>query len=433
MNRFLRPISLVAAVAAVVALSGCGGSPQGATTLDKNADVTITWWTGQDEGAHKLLEGLAAEFEKDHPNVTIDLSPGASSTEELLQKMLASFSGYNYPDISYAFGSWSSQLEGSNRTLDITDRVQDDSVGWDEFSDSARQTVQPTGGKTIGFPAIVDNLSLIYNTTVFDAAGVDYPTEDWTWADFRAAAKKISDPATNTYGYGYSVQGTEETTWQFWPHLWQAGGDILTEDGKSVAFDSEAGVAALTFLRDMAVTDRSVYLDQTDTKAGQLFAADRIGMITSGPWQLYDLKAAGTEYGVVQLPGTNGDHQTVSGPDIWALFDHNDENREYWSFEFTKWLTSSEQDERWNVAIGNLPLRTSELESDAFAQQVTTYPGLEVMAANSLNAKTARPTIKGYVWISESIGHAISEVLQGKGDPKSALEAAADEANGQLK
>ena len=282
MSRIIRPIGVLTAVAAVIALSGCGGSTQGATTLDPEADVTITWWTGQDEGAHKILEGLAEEFEKEHPNVTIETSPGASSTEELLQKMLAAFAGNRYPDISYAFGSWASELEGSPRILDITDRVSDPSVGWEEFSESARQTVQPTGEKTIGFPAIVDNLSLIYNTTVFDEAGVDYPTDDWTWDDFRAAAKKLTDLDTQTYGYGYSVQGTEETTWQFWPHLWQQGGEILDDDGLA-AFNSEAGVRALTMLQEMAVDDKSIYLDQTDTKAGQLFAADRIGMITSGP------------------------------------------------------------------------------------------------------------------------------------------------------
>ena len=107
----------------------------------------------------------------------------------------------------------------------------------------------------------------------------------------------------------------------------------------------------------MAVDDKSVYLDQTDAKYGELFAAGSIGMITSGPWQLYDLNIAGTPYGVTILPGTDGDHQTVSGPDIWALFDHQDKNREYWAYELMKWLTSAEQDERWNVAIGNLPLR----------------------------------------------------------------------------
>ena len=420
----------IAATAALV-LAGCGAS-QGATKLDKDADVKLTWWTGQSDQAQKVLQGLADEFTADHPNVTIDVSPGSSSTEELLQKLSAGFAGDSYPDISYAFGAWASQLESSGRTLDITEQVSDPAVKWDEFSESARATTQPTDSKTIGFPAIVDNLSLIYNKTVFDSAGVDYPTDDWSWDDFREASLALTDTSTDTYGYAYSVSGSEETTWQFWPHLWQEGGEILADDG-TAAFDSDAGVRALTLLRDMAIDDKSIYLDQTDTKFAQLFASDRIGMMTSGPWQLYDLNVAGTQYGVVQLPGTDGDHQTVSGPDIWALFDHKDKNREYWAFEFTNWLTSAAQDERWNVAIGNLPLRSSEVESDAFKEQVAAYPGLDVMAANNENAKKARPTVSGYVGLSESIGNAISEVLQGKGEPKAALEEAADDANDSLK
>jgi multiple sugar transport system substrate-binding protein len=421
------------AVAGVVvsALTGCGAS-QGATTLDPKADVQIEMWTGQTEEAEKLLEGLAKEFEADHPNVTIKVSPGASSTEDLLQKLSAGFAGDKYPDISYAFGSWAGQLESSGRTLDITDQVAEPDVKWDEFSASSRATAQPTGTKTIGFPAIADNLSLIYNTTVFDAAGVAYPTADWSWDDFRAAAKKLTDASTETYGYAYSVSGSEETTWQFWPHLWQNGGEIINEDGTKATFADEHGVTALSFLRDMAVDDKSIYLDQTDTKFGQLFASDRIGMITSGPWQLYDLKTAGTKYGVVQLPGVDGDHQTVSGADIWALFDHKDKNREYWAYEFTKWLTDAAQDERWNVEIGNLPLRSSEVDSDAFKKQVAAYPGLDVMAANMENAIKPRPTIPGYVGLSEAIGSAISDVLQGQGDPKEALEKAAKTADEAL-
>lgn len=427
----VKAAGVVMGVAVVAALAGCG-SQQGATTLDKKADVHLTMWTGQTEQAEKLLENLAKEFEKDHPNVTIDVTSGASSTEELLQKLSAGFAGNNYPDISYAFGSWASQLEASNRTLDITKQVSDPSVAWDEFSDAARKTVQPTGKKTIGFPAIVDNLSLIYNKTVFDKAGVAYPTDDWTWSDFREAAKKLTDAASNTYGYAYSVSGSEETTWQFWPHLWQNGGSILSEDGTKAAFDSQAGIDALDYLRDMAVKDKSVYIDQTDTKFAQLFASDRIGMMTSGPWQLYDLKTAGTNYGVTTLPGTDGDHQTVSGPDLWALFDHKDKNREYWSFEFMKWMTSAAQDERWNVEIGNLPLRSSEVDSAAFAKQVKNYPGLDIMAANNANAKQARPTVAGYVGLSEAIGAAISNVLQGQGTSADELAKAAEKADAAL-
>ncbi|MFI6426770.1 ABC transporter substrate-binding protein [Promicromonospora sp. NPDC050880] len=417
---------------ATALLTSCSSGTQGATTLDKDADITLTWWTGQADQAQTILTGLAEEFEQEHPNVTIEVSSGAPSTEDLLQKLSSSFAGGTYPDISYAFGSWASELAESERTLDITEQVSDPAVGWEEFSGAARATAQPTGEATVGFPAVVDNISLIYNKTVFDEAGVEYPTEDWTWDDFRTAARELTDPETTTYGYGYSVSGSEETTWQFWPHLWQNGGEILDESGTEATFDSEAGVEALTLLRDMAVEDESVYLDQTDTKFGQIFASDQIGMITSGPWSLYDLQVAGTDYGVVPLPGTDGDHTTISGADLWVLFDHQDANREYWSYEFTKWLTDPEQDVRWNVVYGNLPLRESEIDSPEFAAQVKEMPGLDVMAANSANATIPRPTVPGYVNLSEAIGTAISQVLQGQGEPAEALEKAADEATAAL-
>ncbi len=418
-----RAITVAAAATAVFSLAACssGGT---STTLDPTAKVTVTWWSGQDKEAEALLETLAREFEGLHPNVTIDVSPGASSTDDLLQKLVAGFAGGNYPSISYAYGSWASEIESSGKTQDLSDRVTEPDVGWDEFSASARATVQPTGQKIIGFPALVDNVALYYNKTVFDAAGVAYPTADWTWDDFRKASKELTDPSTETYGYGYSVSGSEETTWLFWPHLWQNGGAILSSDSKTATFNSDAGVKALTFLQDMAVTDKSMYLDQTDTKFAQLFAADRIGMMTSGPWQLYDLQTAGTNYGVTILPGTNGDHQTVSGPDIWALMDTKDANENYWSFELVKWLTQPAQDVRWNVAYGNLPLRSSELTSPEFLDQVKQLPGLDTIAENSVNAITARPTVAGYVGLSESIANAISSVLQGQGDPKSALDKA---------
>src|SRR5450759_2761825 len=305
-NRVRRVVLAATGLAAVTALAGCGGSQTAATSLDEKASVTLTFWTGQADQAETILEGLAADFHTLHPNVTIRVSSGAPSTEDLLQKLSASFAGGTYPDVSYAFGTWASNLEASGRTLDITSKVSDPAAKWTDFSSAAQKTAQPTGAKTIGFPAVVDNLSLLYNKKVFDAAGVAYPTADWTWDDFRTAAKKLTDPSTNTYGYAYSVSGSEETTWQFWPHLWQRGGAILSADSKKSAFASQAGVDALTFLRGMAVDDKSVYLDQTDTKFGQLFASDRIGMITSGPWQLYDLGVAGTSYGVTRLPGYRG-------------------------------------------------------------------------------------------------------------------------------
>ncbi len=364
--------------------------------------------------------------------MTVNISPGASSTDQLLQKLSAGFAGDQYPDMSYAFGSWAGQLEASGRTLDISSEVKKPEVKWDEFTAAARGTAQPTGTKVIGFPAVVDNIGLLYNKTLFDKAGLAYPTADWTWEDFRNAAKKLTDTANHVYGYGYSVSGSEETTWQFWPHLWQNGGSIMNSAGTKSEFASPAGDDALTFLRSMAVDDKSVYLDQTDEKFGQLFVSNRIGMITSGPWELSDLKTGGTKYGVVQLPGTNGDHQTVSGPDIWALFDHHDKNRAYWATQFAEWLTSDAQDERFNVGVGNLPLRSSEATSAAVAKEAADYPGYDVFVANSKNVKQTRPTTKGYADLSVAIGKAISFVLQGQGEPQSSLDTAAKTADAAM-
>lgn len=421
-----------AVASAALLLAGCGGGGSGSSgKLDPEADVQLTWWTGQSSDAEKTLEGLARDFEKQHKNVQIDVSSGASVTDDLLQKLSAGFASDKYPDVSYAFGSWASELAGSGRTLDLTTKVAEPAVRWEEFPEAGRATATPAG-KTIGFPAIVDNLVLLYNKAVFDEAGVDYPTNDWSWDDFRAAAKRLTDNATKTYGAAYSVSGSEDTTWHLWPLLWQKGGDVLTSDKKKSAFNSRAGVEALSFLRSMAVEDRSMYLDQTDEKYGPLFAANRIGMIISGPWQLYDLKQAKTRYGVAYLPGFEGNHDTVAGPDLWVLFDHKDANRAYWSYEFTRWLTSPAQDERWNLAQGNLPLRSSETESAAFQAMQQEFPGIGLMAQNFVNAKKPRPTVAGYVGLSEAVGRAVSQVLQGAKDPKAALDEAAAKADRAL-
>jgi multiple sugar transport system substrate-binding protein len=427
-----RPAVLVSIpVAFALALAGCGGSGSGATKLDKSAPVTLNWWTGQTEPAETLLKTMAKNFHTAHPNVTINVSSGASTTDDLLQKLSATFASGKNPDISYAYGSWAGQLGKSGRTLDFTAKVAAPSVGWSELPEAARLTAAPNG-KVIGFPALVDNLALVYNTKLFDDAGVAYPTDQWTWDDFRNAAKKITDPSKKIYGTAFSVSGSEDTTWHLWPLLWQRGGQILSTDGKKAAFGSAAGVDSLEMLRQMAVVDKSMYLDQTDEKYGPLFASGHVGMIITGPWQLIDLVTAKTPYGVTILPGTNGNHETISGPDIWAAFDHKDVNRAYWTFELLSWMSQPAQDARWNMGLGNLPLRASEKNLPAYAKFIKGYPGVEVMVANLANAKKARPTIASYPEVSRYVGEAVAKVMQGQGTSQQALTDAAKRADQAL-
>jgi multiple sugar transport system substrate-binding protein len=428
---------LTGSVAVTLLLGACGGGSgttsssgkDAAEGYDPNAKVTITWWTGQTTDAEKTAEDLAAEFMKANPNITVKTSPGAATTDDLLTKLSAAFTSNTYPDASYAYGSWAGELGATGKTQDLTKYVADPSFNWNDFPEAARNTAT-SNGKVIGIPALVDNIALLYNKKLFDKAGLSYPTDTWSWDDFRTAAKKLTDPAHNVYGTAYSVSGSEDTTWHLWPLLWQHGGKIL--DGKKPAFNSDAGVAALETLRAMAVDDKSMYLDQTDEKYGPLFNDGHVGMMLSGPWSLLDLKNAGLDYGVSLLPGYNGDHETVSGPDLWVLYDHKDANRAGATRAFIKWLTSKEIDAKWNLAIGNLPLRKSEQGTPEFASYTKEYPGGQTFFDNLANAKQARPTLAGYEQMSRNVGDAIAKVLQGAASSKQALDDAARKSAGAL-
>jgi multiple sugar transport system substrate-binding protein len=82
--------------AVALTATACSG-----TTADPNRDdvagydpaakVTISWWTGQTADAEALAEDLAKEYMAEHPNVTIDVSSGAATTDELLAKLSAGF------------------------------------------------------------------------------------------------------------------------------------------------------------------------------------------------------------------------------------------------------------------------------------------------------------------------------------------------------
>jgi multiple sugar transport system substrate-binding protein len=145
--------SLGAAVLLVVAACSSSDDTSGETTVgevDESQEVTLTWWTGQTAEAQELLEGLVKEYETDHPNVTIEASSGASTTDDLLPKLQTGFASDTYPDISYAFGNWATELGVSGRTLDIADLVAEPDSGWDEFPEAATETAT-VDGKVIGF------------------------------------------------------------------------------------------------------------------------------------------------------------------------------------------------------------------------------------------------------------------------------------------
>jgi multiple sugar transport system substrate-binding protein len=211
--------------------------------------------------------------------------------------------------------------------------------------------------------------------------------------------------------------------------VWQAGGEITSQDGKKVGFDGDPGLRSLTLVHDMAAVDKSIYVDTTpgSEKMMRVFANDKMGMLPTGPWALPDFEDV--DYGVVRLPSFSDQHTTITGPDTWMVFDNGDA-RSKAATEFILWLTAPEQDIRWAMMSGNLPLRQNTLDQPDGAKYLKRW-GVKPFL-DQLKVARARPTVASYPGVSKAVGQALTGVLLGRKDPKAALDEAVQASNDAL-
>ena len=303
----------------------------------------------------KSINDLVDAFNKTHPGVHVD-AKFVGSNDNAYQKLTVALQGGDPPDITYQYGTSLAALADAPGIIDLTDTVQGDGWNWNDFFPGERAAAT-VDGHVYGVPALVDNLAIVYNKSLFDAAGLSYPTADWTWNDFATAAKALTNPAKKQFGVAFPADASEDTVWHFDAMLWEGGGDILNADNTQAAFNSPAGVQALTTLQQMAVTDQSMYVDQSNTKIDNRFNSGKIGMVVTGPWALSSYPDV--QYGVQIMPSfPGGNHQSISGPDMWVMFDNGDA-RKAAALEFMQWFTDAQQVRADSMTDGHLPTRAS--------------------------------------------------------------------------
>jgi multiple sugar transport system substrate-binding protein len=424
-----RITALAMGALAALALAACtGGSGSKPSSTQSGGVVQITLSHGYTDVEAKSVTAQVATWNASHPKIQVKLVFNGGN-DGALQKTLAGLAAGSSPDIAYEYGSSMAALAGRSQVVDLSNKVKDPSFNWADFYSFERDAAT-SGGKVYGVPALVDNLALVYNKKLFDKAGLAYPTESWTWDDFRAAAKKLTDASRKQYGWAYVADGSEDTTWRWLAMLWQAGGDLVSPDGTKAAFDSPAGLKATQLLHDMAVTDKSVYLDQGNGNYLNLFNSGKIGMLWTGPWDLSSINSD-VSYGAQILPAAEGTHSSIAGPDNWMVF-NNGAAREQAAWTFLTWLTNAQTHGEFTLATGDLPTRASETKLDSYTGYLAKYPGDAVFVLNLSNVTKARPNTKSYPQVSQAIGSQIQGVLIGHTAPQPALTAAAQQADAAL-
>ncbi|NQU38694.1 MAG: extracellular solute-binding protein [Lentisphaerae bacterium] len=89
----------------------------------------------------------------------------------------------------------------------------------------------------------------LYRRDLLTAAGIPFPSNDWTWDDFYAACKKVTNPEKGIYGTVFGTGSSE--SWYWVSYLWSAGGEVMSYDADldewSAVFSGKGGAIALDF------------------------------------------------------------------------------------------------------------------------------------------------------------------------------------------
>ncbi len=196
-----------------------------------------------------LVESLAQRFNQAQKDfeVKVEFVPQAQAR----QKLVTSIAANNPPDCCQVWDNWVGEFEGMGAVEDLTSRVRDWKHGKD-VTPIAWQTVT-VKGKILSFPWVVTNDGVYWRTDRAREYGITPPREDWTWDEFRAAAKAFTKLDKNQYGFGMRGQGTWAILYA--TEFMYANGAQVLKDGK-VAVNSKEAVEGLEWYLDLFRKDK---------------------------------------------------------------------------------------------------------------------------------------------------------------------------------
>ncbi|WP_030751789.1 ABC transporter substrate-binding protein [Streptomyces sp. NRRL F-5135] len=341
------------ALGVVLTLSGCSGGGTGAGGVGsggKGGKVELSY-AAWDNNQKKVLEQLGREFTGTHPNVTVKVQ--LTPWTEYFNKLKTSVTGGSAPDVFWMNGPYF-RLYASNGVIRPLDKeVAEDKVDLSVYP-KALIDLYTYEGELYGLPKDMDTIGVWYNKALFDARGVDHPAPDWTWSDFNRTAAELTDPGKGVYGVAAQLTSFQEYQYNT---IAQAGGYVISPDGKKSGYDQPETIKGLEFWTDLIEKKHSPDLQtMTDTSPLQLFEAGKLAMYWGGSWNAGEFSA--NEYtkdkvDVAPLPRGEKRATVIHGVAnvVSATTEHP---REAW--EFVEFLGS----ERAALAIGRsgpLPAR----------------------------------------------------------------------------
>ena len=384
---------------------------------------------GDEEKVAAFLEPAVAQFEKDNPDIDVDIM--YESWSGWIQTYATYFEANNQPDVIFW---WDNKLHDSSaegHLVDLSQYLDDD------FTSQIPQSVWDLvdTGDMDGLyyiPSSVDTFALYYNKDVFTAAGLDPENPPTTWDELLADAKAI-DENTDAAGIGIpAITGSEVLEEFVGLFINQATDAAVLDENSEPQFDTPEGQEALDF-----VTSLSQYCQDSPTEYGRgelrsLLRDGSVGMIIDGPWAVVGFQEAFGEdldeskIGIASVPfANNGKKIDWAGTNGWIAT--KQETAEA-SAKLIKYLMEPDVLEQHHLAYGSAPLYESEFDNEHYSYDYwhVFYDAAQDDTLYGMIGKNS-PTPSAYYTALEEVWQ---QKILGKISPEDAMSAAVDAAKG---
>lgn len=336
--------------------AGCGKGES--STEEKDGVKTIEWWTPNwDEVESKEM---AAEFEKEHPDIKVDIV--VTDWDTYKSKITTAISTDNAPEVCTMLLTDVAPF-ASKGLLEPMDELGK-TAGID-FADIVEPALDITSvdGKAYGVPFRYDGSGIYYNTDRLKAAGYEIFPE--TWDEMVEMSKKLS--VDGKYGFAWPLGNQANAATRLVQQMYTYGGDVLDEDGKCMLNSQEAKAALKNIVDSIQEGYASPGSSEFDnTTMRESFGQGNLAFMLTGPFDVETLKTDYPElnFATAVIPGVDGMGTTTANGWCVALASKSENKEE--AAEFMAYITTPENQAR---LTDSFPASKTAMEYEQFATE----------------------------------------------------------------
>jgi multiple sugar transport system substrate-binding protein len=369
------------------------------------------------------MKKFAADFHKLHPKITIKFLNVNADTAS--QKLTTQVAGGNPPDVAYVDASATSDFASRDALVNLDNYIKRSKIVKPDDYVPAFRTFVTYKKSMWGLPFDGESTGLFYRKDKFAQAGITAPPK--TWDEFQADAAKLTDKSKKQYGYEVFAP---EAAYYWYPWLYQAGGDLLSADGKKVLFTSPEAKKAADFYVGLAKYSPPDYLNSNSYDGRVAFAQGQTAMYMAGSWFAGTLHSEfpkiDDKWAAAPLPdGAAGCKTTIAG-DSLVMFSATKHADAAWLW--MEYLSKPENVAKWTYkspAGTELPPLTSLLDSPDLVKTKPVLKGFAELMKCGVASTVANPK---FPQIETSLNSELGKAFYGDQTAEQALQNSSDKA-----